>query len=229
MNNVVQLEAFESSIKARRIGWYLAPNHPALYPPGFQEQMFTESPPFQRRILLTNRQASEAWKLTDKWDAILMPTTPTDWSLALTILLNQPTPSLAVATPGTAIPQALFQKCAQQGAKAPTIVVFQTLTTPLPQSPITFDAVFFPPAKAVDEGLLEATQLALQKLLSSDVLRTFSAKDALRDLRGAGATLVVSSIEEAESSLYWYYASEPTTRGNDLLASVVQTLLTRGV
>jgi hypothetical protein len=140
--------------------------------------------------------------------------------------MNQPAPSLAVATPGTAIPQALFQKCAQQGAKAPTIVVLQTLGQPLP---ITFDAVFFPPAKSIDESLLEATQLALQKLLSSETLRNFSAKDALKDLRGAGATLVVSSIEEVEPSLYWYYASEPTTRGNDLLASVVQTLLTRGI
>jgi len=226
MNNVVQLEAFESSIKARRLCWYLVPNAPALYPPGFQEQIFTETPPFQRRILLTHRSASEAWKLTDKWDAILLPTTPTDWSLILTILLNQPTPSLVMSTPGTVIPSAFFQKCSQQGAKAPTIVVLQTLGQPLP---VTFDAVFFPPAKSIDESLLEATQLALQKLLSSETLRNFSAKDALKDLRGAGATLVVSSIEEVEPSLYWYYASEPTTRGNDLLASVVQTLLTRGI
>jgi hypothetical protein len=114
------------------------------------------------------------------------------------------------------------------GLKAPTIICFQTLMLPLQPPPVTFDATFFPPAKAVEDALMDAMQAALQNLISSDKLGSFNVKDALKDLRGAGATLVVSSIDDPESSLYWYYASEPKTKGKDLLASVVQTLLSRG-
>jgi hypothetical protein len=228
MSNVVQLEAFESSLKARRIRWFVPPAAPTLYPPGFQEQIFTESPPFQRRILITSPASSEAWKMTERWDTILIPQTPTDWSLVLTFLMNQPSPSLVLSTPETRVPPQIFQKCATMGLKAPTIVCLQTLALPLQPPPVTFDATFFPPAKAVEDALMDAMQAALQNLISSDKLGSFNVKDALKDLRGAGATLVVSAIDDPEQSLYWYYASEPKTKGKDLLASVVQTLLSRG-
>jgi hypothetical protein len=228
MNNVVQLEAFEAPLHGRRIRWFLSPGAPALYPPGFQEQTLTESPPFQRRILITTQSSSEAWKMTDRWDAVFLPTTGTDWSLVLTFLLNQPPPSLVICTPEVKVPPAVFQKCVQAGLKAPTIVCLQILSLPLPQVPVSFDATFFPPAKVVEDSLMDAMQASLQSLVSSDRLGNFSVKDALKDLRGAGATLVVSSIEESEPSLYWYYASEQKTKGKDLLASVVQTLLARG-
>jgi hypothetical protein len=228
MSNVVQLEAFESSLKARRIRWFISPLHPTIYPPGFQEQLFTESPPFQKRILLTSVSSSEAWKMSDKWDIILVPQTQMDWSLVLTLCMNQPSHSLIVSTPETRIPVQIFQRCAQMGAKAPTFVCLQSLSLPLPQAPISFDATFFPPAKDVEDALMEAMQTALKSVISDHKLGDFTVKDALKDLRGAGATLVVSSIEETESTLYWYYASEQKARGKDLLTSVVQTLLHRG-
>jgi hypothetical protein len=228
MSNVVQLEAFESSLQARRIRWFVPPGATALYPPGFQEQTFTESPPFQRRILITSPASSEAWKMTDRWDAVLMPQTPTDWSLVLTLLMNQPPPTLVLCTPETKVPSQIFQKCMTLGNKAPTIICLQTLSLPLPPVPITFDATFFPPAKAVEDTLMDAMQTALQSLMSADKLGNFTVKDALKDLRGAGATLAVSSIDDVSPSLYWYYASEPKSKGKDLLASVVQTLLSRG-
>ncbi len=227
MANVVQLEAFEAPLRSARIRWFLPPGHGTTYPPGFQEQCFTESPPFQRRVLLTHPTSSEAWKMTDKWDAILLPTTPTDWSLVLTVLLNQPPPCLVICTPEVQIPQAVFQKCAAAGQKAPTIIWFQTLQLPLTKPSITYDATFFPPAKDVDENMMEAIQYVLPQLISSDMMRNFSVKDALKDLKGAGATIVVSSIQEQFPSLYWYYASESTKRQSDLLTCVIQTILSR--
>jgi hypothetical protein len=228
MSKVVQLEAFESSLKARRIRWFVSPLLPTIYPPGFQEQLFTESPPFQRRILLTSTASSEAWKMTDKWDMILVPQTQMDWSLTLTVLMNQPPPTLVISTPETRIPPQIFQKCAHMGAKAPTFICLQTLSHPLPQAPISFDATFFPPAKDVEDTLMDAMQNALKSVISDHKLGDFTVKDALKDLRGAGATLVVSSIEETEPTLYWYYASEQRAKGKDLLTAVVQTLLHRG-
>jgi hypothetical protein len=227
MSNVVQLEAFESSLKARRIRWFISPLLPTIYPPGFQEQLFTESPPFQRRILLTSSASSEAWKMTDKWDMILVPQTQMDWSLVLTLLTHQPPPTLVIATPETRIPPQIFQRCIPLGTKAPTFICLQTLSLPLPPATVTFDATFFPPAKDVEDVLMEAMQAALKSVISDHKLGDFTVKDALKDLRGAGATLVVSSIEEAEPTLYWYYASEQKTRGKDLLTAVVQTLLHR--
>jgi hypothetical protein len=58
MSNVVQLEAFEAPLRSRRIRWFLSPGTPITYPPGFQEQLFLETPPFQRRILLTTSASS---------------------------------------------------------------------------------------------------------------------------------------------------------------------------
>ena len=166
--------------------------------------------------------------MTDKWDMILVPQTQMDWSLTLTVLMNQPPPTLVISTPETRIPPQIFQKCAHMGAKAPTFICLQTLSHPLPQAPISFDATFFPPAKDVEDTLMDAMQNALKSVISDHKLGDFTVKDALKDLRGAGATLVVSSIEETEPTLYWYYASEQRAKGKDLLTSVVQTLLHRG-
>jgi hypothetical protein len=225
MANVVQLEAFESPLHRSRIRWFLLPDHQISYPPGFQEQCFTESPPFQRRILLTSLSSSEAWKLVDKWEFILMPTTPTDWGVVLTVLLNQPPPSLIISTPELIIPPAVFQKCV--GTKAPTFICFQRLSVPPPQAQVTFDATFFPPSRGSDDALIEAINTILPQLISSEQMRNFNVKDALKDLKGAGATIVVSSIQEKQACLYWYYATESKARGKDLLATIVQTLLIR--
>lgn len=190
--------------------------------------MFIEPPPFQRRILLTSHQSSEAWKLVDKWDTILTPTAAADWSLALTVVLNTTQPVLVVITPECRTPPAFFQRCAQLPVqKAPTFVCFQTLTNPPPTPPVTMDATFFPPSKVLEDTTLEATQIVLQQLCSSDTMHNFVLKDALRDLRGAGATLVVSSIGEEKPTMYWYYATEAQSKGNNLLSSVIQTLLVR--
>lgn len=104
MSHVVQLEAFEAPLRNRRIRWFLTPGAPITYPPGFQEQCFIESPPFQRRILLTTHASSEAWKLVDRWDAMFVPATAQDWSLVLTVALNQPPPCLIITTPEVKVP-----------------------------------------------------------------------------------------------------------------------------
>jgi len=227
MSNVVHLEAFEAPLRGRKLRWFLAQGQPISYPPGFQEQCFIENPPFQRRILLTSHTSSEAWKLVDKWDGILVPSSGADWSIVLAVALNQPGPCLVVLTPEVKAPQAVFQKFQQAGQKTPTIVWFQHLTLPATIPPITFDATFFPPSSAMEEQGLESTQAVLQQLLSSETLRTFVLKDAIRDLRSAGATLVVSGIEEQFPTLYWYYAAKNKTEEKQLLSSIVQTLLLR--
>lgn len=227
MSNVIQMEAFEATLRNKRIRWFLSHGAPITYPPGFQEQLFLETPPFQRRILLTTPASSEAWKLVDRWDGILLPVTSADWSLALTVCMNQPSPALVILTPEVKPPPAFFTKCQTLGLKGPTIVHFQTLTIPVPLAAITFDATFFPPSKSFDETALEATQIVLHQILSSSSLRNFELKDAIRDLRGAGASIVVSSIGEQEPCLEWFYATETKTKQKDTMSAILQTLLMR--
>jgi hypothetical protein len=227
MSHVVQLEAFEASIRAKRLRWFLLPDSVVSYPPGFQEQCFLDSPPFQRRILLTSHTSSEAWKLVDKWDGFLVPTTSSDWSIALALLLNQPQPCIVIVTPEVTMPNIFLQKLYQVSSKAPTLVYFQLLVQPLPAVSISFDATFFPSFSLLQPTQIETMQLVLNKLLSSETLRNFVLKDAIRDLQSAGATLVVSNLETQIPTLYWYYASLQKLDRNHGLASILQTLLAR--
>ena len=228
MSNVIQLEAFEAPLRGRRIRWSLAPGAQITYPPGFQEQVCIENPPFQRRILLTCHQSSEAWKLVDKWDVVLIPQTAADWSLALTVIINIQAPALVIITPDCKVPPAFFQRCVQiPPPKAPTLILFQTLSNPPPAAPVTMDATFFPPSKVLEDTTLESMQTVLHQLCSSDTLHNFVLRDALRDLRGAGATLVVSHIGEEKPSIYWYYATEAHGKGHSVLSAVIQTMLLR--
>jgi hypothetical protein len=217
----LHLEAFEAPIKGRRLRWILTPDFPVSYPPGFQEQVFTESPPFQRRILIISHQSSEAWKLVDKWDAVFVPQTPVDWSIIIAYIQNTVKPCIVCITPEVQTPLAFYQKSAPF---LPTIVSFTTI--PIQQSPITFDAVFFPPARDI-EPFSDTITVLLNTLLPQEILRSFVLKEAIRDLRTAGATLVVSSIEESKTSLYWYYTSESSGKERKLLDTVIQTLLKR--
>ena len=214
------LEAFESSIKNRRLRWFLTESH-ISYPPGFQEQVYNESPPFQRKLLITSHKSSEAWKLVDVWDAVFLPQTPLEWSLILAYLQNTASPSIVCITPEVQAPTAFYQKAQT------TTVTFASISTPNITPLISFDATFFPPAQSL-ESYLEQTKTLLNSLVSGDVLRSFVLKDAIRDLQSAGATLVVSSIEESKASLYWYYVSESPVK-NQLLDRVVSTLLRRHV
>jgi len=211
----VQLEAFESSIKNRRLRWFLTD---ISYPPGFQEQVYNESPPFQRKILVSSHKSSEAWKLVDAWDAIFIPQTPLEWSLILAYVQNTANPIVCI-TPDVQTPTAFYQKVKS------TTVTFSDLSFPSLTPLIVFDASFFPPAPQLD-NYLEQTNTFLKSLVPAEILRTFVLKDAVRDLKSAGATLVVSSIEESKASLYWYYVSECPVK-HQLLDKVITTLLKR--
>jgi len=151
-----------------------------------------------------------------------VPQTAIDWSILIAYLQNISS-SICIVTPETQIPNAFYQKLVQLGSKIPTLVVFtnQILVPFLP-----FDATFFPPARDI-EVCMDQTNSILQSLLTSDILRAFVIKDAIRDLRPAGATIVVSSIEESKSSLYWYYTSESGHKEKRLIETVLQTLLKR--
>ena len=223
--NVVQLEAFESSLKGKNICWFMNPNQGVHYPPGLQEQIFTESPPFQRRILVTTQASSEAWKLVDRWDIIYCIQSPQDWSLLLTLILYQQAPehTLVVFSPSAKPPTTFFQKIPK--AKHGLFVCLEYLQNT--QFQITFDAVFFPGSQYIDDSSIDTMQNIIKQLLPPEVTRELTLRESIRDLRSAGAGLVISSIESVRRiyTLYWYYASE--SKQDSLINQIITTLAKR--
>jgi hypothetical protein len=144
-----------------------------------------------------------------------------EWSLILAYVQNTPKPSILILTPEVQPPLAFYQK-----SIGTTLVVFSLISQATAQTPVSFDATFLPPAKDLDN--VDQINILLQRLVAPENLHNFSLKDAVRDLKSAGATLVISSIEESKASLYWYYVSEMTLK-NRLLDTVIQTLLKRNI
>jgi hypothetical protein len=219
--NVIHVDAFESTLIGHHARWFLPITNDIQYPSGFQEQVTTESPPFQRRFLILDPKSSEAWKLVDKWDAVFVPQSSTDWSLALTYLQHQPQ-AYVILTPEVLPPPAFFVKARQVLPKI-SLIHFQTFQQEgfKPLSLLQgYDDTFFP---KIEDHNSEFVQGILQQTLSKDTLKNLVLKDILRDLRSAGASLVTS-----RSSLFWYYMSEHK-KPNSHLETIIRTFLLRDV
>jgi hypothetical protein len=218
--NVVHVDAFESSLIGHHVRWFLSTTDDIQYPPGFQEQVTTESPPFQRRFLILDLKSSEAWKVLDTWDAVFTPQASTDWSLVLTYLQHQPQ-CYVVFAPEVLPPAAFFAKAKQVLPKV-TLIHLQTFQQesfkPLP---IIYDDTFFP---KIQEQNLDFVQGILQQTLAKETLKNLVLKDVLRDLRSAGASLVVMR----QGALYWYYMSEHK-KPNSVLGAILRTFLQREI
>jgi hypothetical protein len=200
----ITLEAFEANLRGTSILWYLSPHSKPQYPLGFIDQVVTDAPPFAKKILIISQQTPVGWRLVDDWDVVFRPTTGPEWSLLLTYLLNSPKPVLAILAPGCFVPAALLQKL---------------------NNTITF--VAFAYMDEVSPNLHTATyQSILLPQLSLDIIPSISfsqhlgipspqwnAASVLRDLHGAGASLVVSSIGDrlVQKQYYWYYTSKNQT------------------
>lgn len=224
---IVQVEAFETPLHGLHIRWYCSPHtffpEAPQFPPGFREQITTESPPFQRKILISAPTSSEAWKLLERWDTIFVPQTPTDWSLILTWVQHQPRTSLVIACPEVQIPIAFIDKI-RQGIR-PTLIHFQRLVSLPPLVPLQsdVDVIFFPP---LSEELLDITQQCLQRYVP-ETLKTFVLKDVVRDVKASGSSFVILlDRQDRKGYLEWYYVTKTQPKPNPLLG-IVQALLSR--
>lgn len=237
--NIIKVDAFESSLHGHHVRWLIPNiNEDTYYPPGFLEQCLTEIPPFQRKILIMDTKACESWKLVDRWDAIFLPQSSNDWSLIITFLQYQPSPTLVILL-NESVPAAFFTKCrslkghqGQQGSggSPPTLIHFQQLTNsnifkPLPSNmpPVMYDEIFFPKIK---EDTVEILQEILQQSISQERMKGLVLKDIFRDLRSSGASLVISYDRTRLSGLFWYYMSM-NTKKDTLQTKVLQTILYR--
>jgi hypothetical protein len=201
----ITLEAFEAQLRGTSVLWYLASKatsqttYSPQYPPGFIDQVVTDAAPFQKKCLVISPQTPPGWRLIDDFDIIFRPVTTVDWSLLLTFLTNSAKPLLCILAPYVYPPAQLLQK--------------------LPTSITLVSLVFMDePSTNLHVG---AYQSILLPPLSLDVIPTISFPQhlgisnptwniitVLRDLHGAGASLVVSSAErQVQKQFYWFYTS----------------------
>jgi hypothetical protein len=224
--SLVSLEAFEANLRGTVSIWYLKDGAPA-HAPGFAEQIYTESPPIQRKILLAGQHASQAWNVVDAWDIVYRPAGEHDWSIVLAILQNQRVPYLVCATPDVRIPAVFFQKLLQRTNPLMTFILYSVLgqASPLAGSPIKPHTYFFPSISPIDSLQIEQMESVIKNLLGN---APFNIKEALRDIYSSQAGLVVSRLETAHNSVYWYYASAGQKKPASAFVEVVNAYLAQG-
>ena len=221
--SVVSLEAFEANLRGTVAVWYLKDGTPA-HAPGFAEQLYTETPPIQRKILLAGAQASQAWLVVDAWDIIYRPSSQQDWSVILAILQNQTAPFLVCSTPDLRIPSAFFQKLAQKPNPRMTFIVYAILGSKDAVG-VPAHTYFFPSISPVDTYQIEQMEIVVRSLISNT---PFNIKEALKDIYSAQAGLTVSRLESTHYSVYWYYATA-TKRSGSVLVELVNAFLHQGL
>ena len=213
--SLVSLEAFEANLRGSVSLWYLKDGAPA-HAPGFAEQIYTESPPIQRKILLAGPGASQAWSVVDAWDIVYRPAGEHDWSIILAVLQNQRVPYLVCATPDIKIPAVFFQKLFQRSNPLMTFILYSVLgqgSALAPGLAIKPHTYFFPSVSPVDSLQIEQLETVVRGLLGN---APFNIKDALRDIYSSQAGLVVSRLEGGHYNVYWYYASGAKKVGSPL-------------
>jgi len=205
----ISLEAFDGELRGKLSQWIL-PNDICALPNGFQDQLMSGTSAFQTHILLTTKQESKAWLLAYSWDLTYMPETSTDWSLLLSILGHLKKPILIVTAPKCSAPAAFWQKCATL-QPSPTCAVLseiseankQSITLPIPNT------AFFPKLDCLTEAQFIKAQNALHPALQQTIQK-LDLRSLYRELRGAGASLCLSSINSRTISDYsfnsmWFY------------------------
>ena len=200
-SQTITLEAFEANLRGTSVLWYLPPGTKPQYPQGFVDQIVTDAPPFAKKVLITGPQTHVGWRLVDDWDVTWRPTTGTEWSILLTYLNNCPKPVLLVIAPGSQIPPAFLQKM----AAGITLVTFAIMGEPTVGLNITmYQSILLPP---LNLDLIPSLSFVQHLGIPNP---SWNASSVLRDLHGAGASLVVSSVgdRQGQKQYYWYYTSK---------------------
>lgn len=211
----ITLEAFEAQLRGTSILWYITDHSEPQYPPGFTDQVIADNIPFQKKFLVMGPQTPSGWRLIDDFDCVFRPVTSIDWSLLLTLLTNAGKPILCILAPLTYPPSQLL-------AKLPTTITFVSLvylsnssTTPTLASapalnssstnqsipPSIYQTILLPPLTL---DIIPMISFPQHFGVSNP---SWSIATVLRDLHGAGASLVLSTTQTQQKQFFWYYTS----------------------
>ena len=196
----IALEAFEASLRGTNMLWYLL-DRLTVYPPGFTDQIFADGVPFARRLLITSSQTPPGWRLADDYDLIFRCQTGIEWSVLLTYITNAPKPMLIICAPFCTPPPNFLQRVPQTA----TLVAFAYMNQTAAQLSIqNYSSILLPPL-----SLDNISSISFPNHLGIPN-PSWNQNSVLRDLHGAGASLVVSSVGDRtmQKQYYWYYTSK---------------------
>lgn len=219
-SSVVSLDAFEASLRGTISTWFLKDDTPT-HGAGFTDQVYTESPPNQRRILLTAPSTSQAWSVVDTWDVVYRVSSVQDWGLALAILQNQTVPYVACVAPELKPPAAFFQKLTAKPNPRMTLILYSVLGDGAFTANPFVSTYFFPCVSAADTVQVEHMERALRTLVGNT---SFTLKDTLKDIYSAQAGLSVSKVGYSAYHVFWYYATA-AVRAKTPLLELIQAFM----
>ena len=188
----ISLEAFDENLRGRISQWIL-PSETCSLPNGFYDQLISGSAPFQTHILLLSKQDSKAWHLAFPWEMTFIPESQTDWSLFLSVLQHLKSPVLVVTSPKLHVPQAFWQK-AIVSAKAPTFICLKDISSDTNLTVLPH-AIFLPRLDLITDTQFIKTTAGFPTAVQA-LLQTLDLRSIYRELRGSGASLCLSMIDQ---------------------------------
>ena len=222
-SSVVSLDAFEASLRGTVACWFLKDDTPA-HGAGAADQIYTESPPIQRKILLTGPTTSQAWSVVDSWDVVYRVSGMNDWGLALAILQNQSAPYVACVAPELKPPAAFFQKLAAKPNPRMTMILYSVLGVGTFSANPYVSSYFFPAVSPMETVQIEHMESILRALVGNT---SFALKDTLKDIYSSQAGLAISKVGYSAYHVFWYYATA-SARTKTPLLELIQAFMGQG-
>lgn len=153
--------------------------------------------PFKKKVLLTKSGLTFGKTITLNYDAVFQMMDMSDWTLALTYIVNCQKPTLVIAEE-IAVPDAVWSRLTKG------ITFVQITSTPV-RSCTPYDAVFFAPVQEISSTYAEYVHKHLQTIFKATYgLQEY--REILQELRIAGAGLAWTRWQEnsPSGSIYWY-------------------------
>jgi hypothetical protein len=219
--SVISLDAFEASLRGQISVWYVKDDMPA-HPAGFVDQVYADTPPIRRKILLTAPTSSQAWSVVDTWIVVYKVSSPVDWALVVAILQNQSEPYIVCVAPELKPPADFFKKI----HKLPhmTMILYSVLDSAKVAVNPYVSSYFFPSVSPIDTVLVEHIGGIVRSLVGNT---SFAVKDVLKDIYSAQAGLVVSNVGYSAYHVFWYYATAAGRTRSPLL-ELIQAFIGQG-
>lgn len=205
--NTIQVDAFSTDLHGAKI-LCQGPFSNSKLPP-LLESVQNIRDPFKKKVLLTKTAFGLSKSLSLQYDAVFQMSDISDWTLALTYIVNAPKPTFVLAE-DIQVPDGVWARL----IKGITFVHISSLPV---KSCSFYDAVFFAPISDISSQYAEFVFRQLQTLFRSSYSQK-EYREILQELRIAGAGLSWTKFREQtpSGSMYWY--DTVALQGSDTLS-----------
>lgn len=165
--------------------------------------------PFKKKVLLTKTAFALSKSMALTYDATFQMNDVSDWTLALTYIVNAPKPVLVIAE-DVQVPDGVWPRLTKG-------ITFIHITSQPVKVSTPYDAIFFAPIEDINSTYADYVYRNLLTVFRSTYAQK-EYREILQELRIAGAGLAWTRIQEStpSGSIYWY--DTVITQGSDTLS-----------